>query len=506
MAFAVTSNPARFDEAVDWFGRRVVLTQKQAHELGSDAGRRAFWVGGGLQLTQIQRVFDKVNKAVEDGTPFDEWRKQVKGELRNDAHAETVFRNASLRALNAGRWRQMNEKGVRDFRPYVLFDGIDDARQSEICEACDGTIVPLDSDWARSHVPPLHHRCRSSFRNLRPSEAKRRGLTTVLPLKEADDGFGAAPDDQPIWKPSPAKHDPALLRELERKEGARPPLKAVKPAPDEHDPKHWEAHYEKKYGDAAPEVAWGRAMLERGRDRSGTDVAEQLSDLRLAGHPALQGDAALELINHLHGIGTKRVRRNLSGVQNRYLVALAEHTRTIQPGDAIPSQGLPLPSSTRAFYALGLDKGVRRPRPLLIERLQPSDERRGHYSPTANAIRVHFGTPDEVFTHEVAHAIEGADQVRLQRSLAFLRARTKGELLKPLRDLVKGSNYKPDEFARPDKFLDPYVGKDYGNAHTEVTSMGYQWLSRRLDDEQLKTLIRKDPDFVLFLLGQLAGR
>ena len=55
MAFAVTADPARFDEASAWFRKRVVLTRDEAVRLGDDAGRRAFWIGGGLQLQQIQR-------------------------------------------------------------------------------------------------------------------------------------------------------------------------------------------------------------------------------------------------------------------------------------------------------------------------------------------------------------------------------------------------------------------------------------------------------------------
>src|SRR5215207_2346988 len=167
MGFAVTAEPQRFPEAADWFIKRVVLTKDEAERLGSEAGRRAFWIGGGLQLQQIQRVFDKINKAVEDGTPFEEWRAQVRKELRNDGHAETVFRNATQRSLNAGRWRQMREPGVLAFRPYWLFDGIEDGRQSPICKKCNGVILPGDHAWWHSHTPLLHHRCRSSIRNLR---------------------------------------------------------------------------------------------------------------------------------------------------------------------------------------------------------------------------------------------------------------------------------------------------------------------------------------------------
>ena len=63
----VTAEPQRFDEASEWFRRRVVITGDQAKGINADVKQRAFWVGGGLQLEQIQRVFDELRKAQEIG-------------------------------------------------------------------------------------------------------------------------------------------------------------------------------------------------------------------------------------------------------------------------------------------------------------------------------------------------------------------------------------------------------------------------------------------------------
>jgi SPP1 gp7 family putative phage head morphogenesis protein len=508
MAFAVTADLARFDEAADYFARLVVLTRAEARRLGDEAGQRAFWIGGGLQIDQIQRVHDSLNRAIADGIPFDEWRKSVKAELRNDPHTETVFRNATQRSLNAGRWRQMREPGVLALRPYGLFDGIHDSRQSAICRECDGTVLPLDHPWWATHSPLLHHRCRSSIRNLRVSEAQRRGITNVPTTIGADDGFGLSPDAEPVWKPDPAKHEPGLVAEIERKKaaGRKAPAKPKTPPPV-HDPKYWEAKYDKRYGDAAPAVAWGRAMLERGLDRSGLDVADELERLRLAGHPTLQGEGGLSSIRQLRNHGNKRLRGTWTGQDRKHLIALAEHTRTIEPGDALTMRGpLALPGSTRAFYDLGLDKVVKRPNGWTVERLQRTDPRRSHADDEARAVRFHFGAPERTYVHEVAHAIEFEDARALQRSLAFVRARTKGEKLQSLRDLTEIQAYQADEFTRPDKFIDAYVGKDYGNVATEVTSMGHEALSLEAEHPRLQQLVKDDFEHVLFLLGQLAGR
>ncbi len=500
MGFAVTADPARFDEAVSWFSKRVVLTKDEAVRLGSEAGRRAFWIGGGLQLEQIQRVFDKSAKAIEEGTPFEEWRKQVKSELRNDAHAETVFRNATQRSLNAGRWRQMREPGVLAFRPYGLFDGVEDSRQSEICAACNGTLLPLDHPWWATHTPLLHHRCRSGVRNLRKSEGERRGVTNVPPLTEADEGFGLSPEREPDWKPPVDRTDPALRRELERKQAAgRAKLKPPPAPPKEHDPKHWEREYHSQYGDAAANVAWGRTMLERGLDRSPTELSAELKRLAKAKVP---GDFA----QHVEGLASFDPNRPLRGQlltpRQRYSVMVAEHSLTIERGAAPVFVGLSDRRLKEAgkFYEQLADKKVVRPTGWSA---QATKGARAFASPSRRLIDL-GGSDTPVTIHEIAHAIEFSDDRALARSVAFLKARTRKEKLVSLVGHGGGSDV---ERGWLDGFFIGYIGKDYGGKATEITSMGYQamggegaFLAKLLDPH------KGDQEMLFFLLGQLAGR
>jgi SPP1 gp7 family putative phage head morphogenesis protein len=498
---STTADHDRFDEAAQYFLTRVVLTEREALALGTDAGRRAFWVGGGLQLTQIQRVFDSIGKAQDSGEPFEAWRERVRGELVNDAHAETVFRNAVQRSYSAGRYAQMREPSVAKFRPYVMFDAVVDTKTTTICRRCHGTILPLEHEFWATHTPPLHHRCRAGHRSLRREEAERRGITNVPPALDPPDGFGHAPDHDPVWKPDADKHDPALLRELKRKEGKAPKEPPPKPAPKEHNPAHWEKHYEKKFGEAAPAIAWGRAMQERGIDRSPADVLEQLQKLRKAGVPG----PIDELITATHLLEENRpLRRQILSARQRYAATLAEHARTIEVGDipTLPGIGGSGPKQALKFYGALADKSVRFGSDWTGKLKRGA---RAYASPLRRLIVL--GNPDNAGTavHEMAHAIEFSRPLALARSLAFLQARTKGESLQQLSELT-GIPYGAEERARPDLFINPYMGKDYGRIATEITSMGYELMAGGGGAGVTLTSLLDDSDMLLFLLGQLAGR
>lgn len=502
--FGASAEFEKFDEAVDWFSQRLVLTEAEAIELGKDAGRRAFWIGNGLQLAQVQRVFDEIKKAEAAGEPFEEWRKRVRGELPNDAHAETVFRNAAQRALNAGRWQQMHEPSVLKFRPYLMFDAVLDGHTSQVCIVCNKTTLPAEHPWWLTHAPPLHHRCRSGLRSLRREVAERKGITNVPPAIESQDGFGLAPDAQPVWKPDPKKHDPELTKELERKAKKEPkPPAPPKEAPKEHDPKHWEGVYAAKYGEAAANVGWGRAMLERGLDRSPADVKAELKRLIDLGYPQLSGGQLLWL-DQLEQNRPLRLQLVGNLPRQRALIALQEHTRTIKPG-YFPDFGSEEHSvgQARTFYKLALDRSVQRP----DVRIEWRSGVRAYFSSTEKLVVLDPRESSATVVHELAHAIEEVDARALARSQAFLSARTRGERLQRLNQLKRDAGYDDSEEARPDEFIHPYIGKDYGKYATEVTSMGYELLATSPSaDRSYINLSERDPEMLWFLLGQLAGR
>lgn len=105
--------------------------------------------------------------------------------------------------------------------------------------------------------------------------------------------------------------------------------------------------------------------------------------------------------------------------------------------------------------------------------------------------------------HEMGHRMEELRPHIKVMEEAFFHRRTKGETSQQLKKLRPDQAYKSDEMAKPDKFVDPYIGKVYEGGPSssyEIFTMGVQGLlggSKWLH-------VHKDRDYASFILGLLA--
>jgi SPP1 gp7 family putative phage head morphogenesis protein len=227
----VSADPVDFEEAVEQFADRAPILKSDWIALSRAAQEKAFTAAGVAQLSIVAEVKSKLLAAIKAGTPFEDFKRQVASSLAlawlrpdgvagkpaedRDAHGrriELIFRNASNTSFNAGRFKQAKHPDTKKLRPYWMFDGIGDARQSSVCKACDGTILPAEDPWWANHLPPLHHNCRSGFVTLTEKQAKREDrFGEPAPKTPADDGFGREPSAPP-WKPKASDYPPELAK------------------------------------------------------------------------------------------------------------------------------------------------------------------------------------------------------------------------------------------------------------------------------------------------------
>jgi hypothetical protein len=127
-------------------------------------------------------------------------------------------------------------------------------------------------------------------------------------------------------------------------------------------------------------------------------------------------------------------------------------------------------------------------------------EIRGNRGNRANADKtgVSLNKADEkrVVAHEVAHVLEMNNPSVYQAAVAFRERRTQGEKTQSLRSATGVANYGAGERTRADKFLHPYMGKEYPSymGATEIISMGLEYMYA----EPVR-FARDDPDYFDFI-------
>ena len=166
-----------FDEAMTFAGNRIAMTKDQFEKLSADIKCYAFTVGRLSQLDMIEKVQRAYLGQLESSAlNIDDFLKNVGTILGKDSgyqkYYELVFRTNIQKDYNAGKAMQMME----DPPLFLEFVGIDDERQSDICAARTGVVLPYTDPWWDNNWPPLHYNCRSTIREIFEDEALERGL------------------------------------------------------------------------------------------------------------------------------------------------------------------------------------------------------------------------------------------------------------------------------------------------------------------------------------------
>ena len=117
---------------------------------------------------------------------------------------------------------------------------------------------------------------------------------------------------------------------------------------------------------------------------------------------------------------------------------------------------------------------------------------RAYYSPATGEIRVDESRGTCI--HELGHRFEQVVPGIREAEREFYAKRTEGESLQWL-----GPGYARTERTRRDKFLSPYMGKDYGGHAFELVSMGFEYAYT--DYERLN----QDEDMRDWILGILSA-
>lgn len=214
-----SSDPDEFPDSWPEWERISKLNPRQKKALEHRQQKRAHRIAGVSNLKLVDQVVKAVHHAVTDGETLADFKKRVGKKLVSEwagtvanpgSRIETIFRTNVQTAYQAGRMREMLEPDTLELRPFWRFSAILDMRTSDVCAACNGTLLPARAGWWGTHTPPLHHRCRSFIDCITMENAHAQGVTNHPSRDSADNGFGSI-EQLENWEPDLSGIDPGLL-------------------------------------------------------------------------------------------------------------------------------------------------------------------------------------------------------------------------------------------------------------------------------------------------------
>lgn len=169
-----------FTEAINWFCKKFPVLYDVIEDITKKVDEQFFYMKRSTELEVTKKLYYNLLDNLKNGGTFKTWLEMSKEVLNKSGlgdspwYLELVYRNNMASAYNAGAFynQELNKKN----KPYGLYDGVDDNRQSDICKALDGKVFPLDHPFWNNYLPPNHHGCRSQRIALDAEELEEYGL------------------------------------------------------------------------------------------------------------------------------------------------------------------------------------------------------------------------------------------------------------------------------------------------------------------------------------------
>lgn len=174
-------------EALDWLKRREVAPAFDYQSTWGEERGNAFYVSKMLERDLLGTVQESLSKAVEEGTPFDEWSSSVEstfdqsgwsdynGEAAdNPARLWIVFDTNVNTARSAGNSERIER--VKDAFPFLRYDLGPSKEHTQLCLDLEGLVLPVDDPFWEDHTPPNHFGCASSLTPLTQERAEAEGI------------------------------------------------------------------------------------------------------------------------------------------------------------------------------------------------------------------------------------------------------------------------------------------------------------------------------------------
>ncbi|HML94283.1 MAG TPA: phage minor head protein [Thermodesulfobacteriota bacterium] len=197
LSFAFGLKPER---AVDYMKSKGYTFSWRWEETLGAAHARAFTVAKVARMDVLQDIRGMVEKSLEDGLTFEQFKKQLepglrkkgwwgkqiavnkKGvaevvELGSPRRLRTIYNQNLMTAYSAGREEFFQAN--KEFRPYGMYVAVRDSKTRHTHLALHGKVYPLDDDFWKWFTPPIDWGCRCRKRAVSRRYVDKNNITVL---------------------------------------------------------------------------------------------------------------------------------------------------------------------------------------------------------------------------------------------------------------------------------------------------------------------------------------
>lgn len=165
----------QYEDALDQFLERKVLTRASFDALSDKAKRKAFTIAGTSKLSIIKTAQRELARQVARGADLRDFRRVVQERLvsagwtpQNNSHLETIFRTNVANTYQAGHWEHRLRPSVLKARPFTQIVTANDGppRQRETHRKLHLRVLRVNDPAFKKACPPFGYACRCRLRTL----------------------------------------------------------------------------------------------------------------------------------------------------------------------------------------------------------------------------------------------------------------------------------------------------------------------------------------------------
>lgn len=196
-------------EALKYALSRNVVLPEEFYLLDLKTRHYSATVSRLASIDQIKTVLELVYKSTEDGTTFEDFKKQVAkdGIDLSEHHLANIYRTNMQMAYAHGRWTQQQDN--KESRPYLMYVAINDSRVRPTHLKLNAIVRHIDDPFWTLYYPPWDFMCRCHVIALTKKQAEKYGITSDDDLPEVARNLG--------WSFNPASFGKHLNEVLDQK-------------------------------------------------------------------------------------------------------------------------------------------------------------------------------------------------------------------------------------------------------------------------------------------------